>query len=209
MAYDSKKKKLSFKILASIFLLSTIGFLFVPSVLITTTTSSALQNTKISSRYSAASIIAGAFESESQENIEKVNNSANEGKITALYMKTEGDKLKISDKEITLILATFILFAVVWASLGGILNFITLFKFKPKVEKFLNSAVSFFIWTAAFFSLCSLAISFFWVSGSYSANSDFELVRTQVQSYGYLGLIFTLISIVLAYLFFHDRKIKE
>ena len=209
MAYDLKKKKLAFKILASIFLIATVGFLFVPSIMITTTTTTTLGSSTSSDRYSAATIILGTFASETEENAQRISESGYEGEKIAYYMKTEGEKLKISDKDTTILLSLVILMSVVFAIIAGILNLISLFKIKQKIQHEINIAISFFIIASTICAIVAFTMSYFWVSGSYSAGTGESLIRTNVKSYGYLGLLLNMISTILAFVFFQDRKIKE
>ena len=89
------------------------------------------------------------------------------------------------------------------------MNLISLFKIKPNWLRFVDSGVAFFIVATIICAIVSFAMSYFWVAGSYSANAGVELVRTNVKSYGYLGLLLNMVSPVLAFVFFHDRILKE
>lgn len=209
MAYSTHKKKLSFKILASIFLIATFGFLFVPSIMITTTTTTATGTTKQSDRYSAAAIILGAFDKEDAASVAKINKSGYEGEKIALFMKTEGQELTISDKDTTVLLAFIMLLSVIFCVVAGLLNILYLTKIKESIKKQLNSAIAFFIIAGTICAIISFAMSFYWVSGGYSVNSGADLVRTQVKSSGYLGLLLNMLAPILSFVFFQDRELKE
>ena len=73
MAYDSKKKKLSFRILTSVMLLAAVAFLFIPNIMLSTRTTKTDSSVVVSSTFSGADIILGAFASDKKE-IDKTKN---------------------------------------------------------------------------------------------------------------------------------------
>lgn len=209
MAYNEKKKKLSFRILASIFLFATIGMLFVPSVYISTTYSTSTGTKTTSESYSAADIIGGAFAPDKTDaDKAEINKNGTEGQKVAYFMKTEGQAHNISDRETTTSFAFFMMMTVIFAAMGAIVNLLSLIKKVPTLTKICDSCLSFFVIGSAVCAVVAIAMSYFWVNGSYSSGIGSDLARTSVQSFGYIGLIANLVIPIIAFVFYHDRKLK-
>ena len=204
MYIDIPKKRLAFRILASMLLLCTIAMLFVPSVLLTTKEEGVGYSNSVSTRYSAVSIIAGAFSSGEEQDILDTR----DGKTLVEYMKTKGEEQGICDKKTTYSFAYLILLSVSFAFLGAVVNFLTLLKKCPKFIRVLESLVPFFIFATFACATAAFCISYFWISGSYTANEGINAIRTTLKSYAYLGLMVNVLIPVISYVFYHDRKLK-
>lgn len=211
MPYDSKKKKLAFRILTSIMLFASIAFLFVPSVMLSTRTTKTDSTTVVSSTFSGADVILGTFASNKTEvDKTKIERDGTYGAEGVFYIKTEGENKEISTKTITNTFGLFVLFAVLFAGMAAVLNLFTIGDKWPKYSKHVNPMISFLIIASAVCAIVAFALSFFWVSGEYSNGMlGTDLVRTTMQSYGYIGLIGNIILPSLAFVFFHDRRLKE
>ena len=211
MAYDSKKKKLSFRILTSVMLLAAVAFLFIPNIMLSTRTTKTDSSVVVSSTFSGADIILGAFASDKKEiDKTKIETDGTYGAEGVYYLKTEGEVKGLTTKIITNTLALFIMFAALFAGMAAILNFFTIGDKWPKYNKHIDPMISFLIIASAVCAIVAFAVSFFWISGEYGNGMvGDELVRTTMQSYGYVGLIGAVILPALSWVFFHDRRIKE
>ena len=211
MEYDSKKKKLSFRILTSIMLLCVIAFLFIPNIMLSTKTTKTDSTNTVSSTFSGADVILGTFASDKTEvDKTKIETDGSYGAEGVFYLKTEGQNKGITTKRITNTLGLFMLFTALFAGMAAVLNFFTIGEKWPKYNKHIDPMISFLIIASAVCAIVSFALSFFWISGEYSNGmAGNALVRTTMQSYGYIGMIGNIILPALAYVFFHDRRIKE
>ena len=206
MSYDVLKKKMSFRILASIMLLAMLGFLFVPSVMLTTKTTQNGSTSIVATTFSGFDVLQGAFFSDKTESIESVTDGAR----GVVFFKTTGQEKGLSSSAFTNAFASMLVISVICAGIAGIMNLFTITKRWPKYEKYNYPISMVLIVLSMACAIIAFILSFFWVSGGYSNGlMGDSLIRTSMQSFGYIGMIGQVILPSLAFVFYHDRKVKE
>ena len=211
MQKNETNKKLAFRIITSILLLGMFGFLFVPSVMLTTKTIKTKNTTKVSSAFSGIEIINGAIFMKEQPLGESDSDDAftTDSKGVA-YFRDNGESKGVSGKALTVSLGFFVWAAAFVAVVAGILNFFTINTKWQKFNKIANELIEYLIVVSMICAVVSFVLSFFWVAGEYGNGLSGSLaIRTNLHSYGFVGSIGQIVLSTLAFVFFRDRKIKE